>query len=91
MVGIGKVLWLGAVVAVSATTGAGAASVANKDATSLTIVVHDGNGRSEISVPAGENVDICPDGCLVIFPDGENRALTGTEIIEITGNSVSVK
>jgi hypothetical protein len=91
MARIGKILWLGAAIAISAATGTHAASVINKDTTSQTIVVEDGNGRSEISVPAGGNVDICPNGCLATFPDGENQALTGAEIIEITGKSVSIR
>ncbi|MGN6584211.1 MAG: hypothetical protein ACTHJV_10950 [Rhizobiaceae bacterium] len=76
---------------VIAAGGADAASVINKDATSQTIVVDDGHGRSEISIPAGGSVDVCQSGCLVTFPDGENRALTGAEIIEITATSVSLQ
>jgi len=86
-----KSLWLAALAVVLAAPGADAASVINKDATSQTIVVDDGSGRSEISIPAGASVDVCQDGCLITFPDGENQALTGAEIVEITATSVSMQ
>lgn len=91
MAGSGKSLTFGVVVALLLATGADAASVINKDATSQTIVVDDGYGRSEISIPAGGSVDVCQNGCLITFPDGENQALTGAEIIEITATSVSIQ
>ena len=87
----GKLFWLGAAFISLAATGANAASVTNTDTTSQTIVVNDGRGQSEISIPAGGNVSVCPDGCLVSFPDGESQALSGAETIEITGHSVSIK
>jgi hypothetical protein len=36
-------------------------------------------------------VSVCPNGCLITFPDGESQALSGAEIIEITASTVSIK
>jgi len=91
MASISKSLWFTAIAAIAAATGADAASVTNKDATSQTIIVDDGGGRSAITIPAGESADFCANGCLVTFPDGESEALTGAEMIEITATSVSIR
>lgn len=91
MANIVKTPWLAAAVTLAAASGAAAASIINKDTVSQTIIVDDGSGRSEISIPAGGDVSVCPNGCLITFPDGESQALSGAEIIEITASTVSIK
>ena len=64
---------------------ASAATVKNLDGESHTLVVSEGGSQSEVSVGAGETIDICPDGCFITLPNGDRQVLTGTDTLEIEG------
>ncbi|MGE0499363.1 MAG: hypothetical protein AB7I79_08905 [Rhizobiaceae bacterium] len=68
-----------------------AASAVNLDAEPHTLIVTEGGTRTELAVGAGETVDFCPSGCFVTMPNGDREALTGSEIIEISGGVGRVK
>lgn len=72
--------------ALLAMSGSGmAASAINRDAEPHTLIVTEGGTKTEIAVGAGETVEFCAGGCFVTMPNGDREALTGTEVIEITG------
>ncbi len=68
-----------------------AASATNGDAEARTLIVTEGDGRSELTLNPGETVDFCPSGCFVTMPNGDRVALTGSETVEIRGGSGNVK
>lgn len=68
-----------------------AASTTNLDSEPRTLLVTEGGNQSELAVAAGETVEFCPSGCFVTMPNGDREALTGTEIIEISGGQAKIK
>lgn len=75
-----------------ATSGAGiAASAVNLDTEPRTLIVTESGGRSELTIAAGETVEFCSNGCFVTMPNGDREALTGSEIVEISGGAARVK
>ena len=68
-----------------------AASATNLDSEPRTLLVTEGGNQSELAVAAGETVEFCPSGCFVTMPNGDREALTGTEIIEISGGQAKIK
>jgi hypothetical protein len=75
-----------------ATSGMGiAASAVNLDSEPHTLIVTENGGRSELTVAAGETVEFCSAGCFVTMPNGDREALTGTEVIEISGGAARIK
>ncbi len=60
-----------------------AASVANKDAEAVTIVVTEDGERQEVEIAAGSKMQLCPAGCFVSFPAGGMLALTGDESVVV--------
>lgn len=62
-----------------------AASATNLDSQPYTLLVTEGGSQSELAVAPGETVEFCSSGCFVTLPNGDREALTGAEIIEITG------
>lgn len=75
-----------------ATSGMGiAASAVNMDSEPRTLIVTEDGGRSELTIAAGETVEFCSNGCFVTMPNGDREALTGSEIIEISGGGARIK
>ena len=68
-----------------------AASVTNKDADPVTIVVTEGSDKSELTVGPGESQEFCSAGCFVTMPNGDRVALTGSETVEIAGGAGTIK
>lgn len=68
-----------------------AASATNLDPEPHTLIVTEGGNQSELAVAAGETVEFCPSGCFVTLPNGDREALTGAEIIEISGGVAKFK
>ncbi len=75
------------VIAITALTAAAgsayAASVSNKDAEAVTIVVTEDGERQEVEIAAGGQTQVCPAGCFVSFPAGGMLALTGNENVVV--------
>ena len=67
------------------------ASAVNLDSETRTLIVTEGGSKSELSVAGGETVEFCSTGCFVTMPNGDRQALTGTEIVEISGGVGRVK
>jgi hypothetical protein len=80
---------LGLILAMSGA--ASAASIVNRDADPQTVVVTEGGDKSELTVGPGESVDFCSGGCFVTMPNGDRQALTGSETVEISGGSGTIK
>lgn len=75
-----------------ATSGLGmAASAVNLDAQPHTLIVTEGGSKTELAVAAGETVEFCANGCFVTMPNGDREALTGSEVIEISGGIARIK
>ena len=68
-----------------------AASAVNLDNEPRTLIVTEGDSKSELAVAAGETVEFCPTGCFVTMPNGDREALTGSEVIEISGGQAKIK
>lgn len=68
-----------------------AASVVNLDSEPRTLIVTEGGSKSELAVAAGQTVEFCANGCFVTLPNGDREALTGTEIIEISGGAARIR
>lgn len=68
-----------------------AASATNFDKEPHTLLVTEGGSQSEIALAAGETVQFCPTGCFVTMPNGDREALSGSEVIEITGGQAKIK
>ncbi|MGI6855792.1 hypothetical protein [Mesorhizobium sp. 1B3] len=75
-----------------ATSGMGmAASAVNLDSEPHTLIVTENGGRNELTIGAGETVEFCANGCFVTMPNGDRQALTGSEIVEISGGAARIK
>lgn len=68
-----------------------AASAVNLDSEPRTLIVTEGGSKSELALAAGETVEFCPNGCFVTMPNGDREALTGSEIVEISGGVARIK
>jgi hypothetical protein len=80
------------VLAVLALNGvANAASVINRDADPVTLLVTEGSDKVELSVGPGETVEFCSAGCFMTLPNGDREVLTGAETVEISGGAASIK
>lgn len=81
-----------ALVGLLATSGMGiAASAVNLDSEPHTLIVTENGGRNELTIGAGETVEFCANGCFVTMPNGDRQALTGSEIVEISGGAARIK
>jgi hypothetical protein len=68
-----------------------AATLVNKGTGPVTVVVTEDGQKNEVTAGAAETVEFCIAGCFVTFPNGDRQALTGSETVEITGDSVLVQ
>jgi hypothetical protein len=68
-----------------------AATAINLDKEPRTLLVTEGGSQNELALGAGETVEFCPSGCFVTMPNGDREALTGSEIIEISGGQAKIK
>ncbi len=68
-----------------------AATLVNKGADPVTIVVTEDGQKNEVTAAAAETVEFCLAGCFVTFPNGDRQALTGSEAVEINGETVLVQ
>lgn len=71
--------------ALAAPTTAFSATITNRDGSAQTLVVSEGGSQREVSIGAGETIEICPQGCFVTMPNGDREVLAGPETVEIEG------
>lgn len=76
---------VGASLACLAATPALAADISNGDAVRQTIGIMEAGHTARHTLDPGEHIDVCPNGCIVEFPDGGQIALSGAEMVEIRG------
>jgi hypothetical protein len=76
---------------VGATAPAVGATVTNLDTAPQVLLVTEGGTRLELMVPASESIEFCSEGCFVTFPNGDKQALSGSEIIELSGGGAKFK
>jgi len=62
---------------------ASAAIVTNLDDVTHTLVVTEGGEQVEVTIDAGQTIEICPQGCFIVMPNGDREVLTGTETLQI--------
>lgn len=60
-----------------------AATITNNDDGEHTLIVTEGGNQTELTIRAGETIEICPSGCFVTMPNGDREALDGTETLHI--------
>ena len=68
-----------------------AATLTNHDAETFLLTVTERGDRTELRVRKGQTVEFCLDGCFVALPNGDRAALTGHEIIEVSGGRIKTK
>ena len=68
-----------------------AATLVNKGAEAVTIVVTEDGQKNEVTAGPADTVEFCLAGCFVTFPSGDRQALTGSETVEINGDTVLVQ
>jgi hypothetical protein len=67
------------------------ATLTNLDADPFIFIVTERGNRTEMRVGKGETLEFCLHGCFVALPNGDRAALTGEEIIEISGGRIKAK
>jgi hypothetical protein len=78
-----KRLIAGAVFSLLAACPVLAADISNGDAGRQTVTIMEAGRTYQRTLDPGEHADVCPDGCIVVFPDGGQKALSGMESVEI--------
>ncbi len=68
-----------------------AATLTNLDSEPFTFTVTERGQRVEMTLPSGETVEFCLEGCFVIGPTGNRAALIGNERMEVSGGRVREK
>ncbi|MFN3549418.1 MAG: hypothetical protein ACK4U0_18180 [Mesorhizobium sp.] len=68
-----------------------AASALNNDTEVRVLVVTEGSKQEELAIAPGQTVQFCFSSCFVTMPDGDRFALSGNEVIEITGGRARIK
>jgi len=68
-----------------------AASALNSDTEVRILVVTEGSKQEELAIAPGQTVQFCFSSCFVTMPDGDRFALSGNEIIEISGGRARIK
>ncbi len=74
-----------------AATPAHAATISNNDGEAYLLKITEGGQRSEVGLPAGGKLTVCPSGCFLTLPNGDREALSGGETVEISGGKASIK
>ena len=67
------------------------ATIVNKDAGSIVLVVTENGSRMEVAIDAGASETVCPAGCFVTLPNGDRVALEGGETVEISQGGAAIK
>lgn len=68
-----------------------AASALNNDSEVRILVVTEGSKQEELAIAPGQTVQFCFSSCYVTMPDGDRFALSGNEVIEISGGRARIK
>lgn len=68
-----------------------AASALNNDSEVRVLVVTEGSKQEELAIAPGQTVQFCFSSCFVTMPDGDRFALSGNEVIEISGGRARIK
>jgi len=75
---------------VAASEAAGA-TLTNRDPDPFMFTLTERGDRTDVTVPAGQTLEFCLEGCFVALPNGDRAALTGKEVIEISGGQINAK
>lgn len=60
-----------------------AATITNLDEVEYTLVIAEGSSQSQVTIGAGQSIEICSQGCFLTLPNGDREVLTGPEQFEI--------
>jgi hypothetical protein len=71
--------------------GAQAATLVNKGADPVTVIVTEDGQKNEVTAAPAESVEFCLAGCFVTFPNGDRQALTGGETVEMSADGVLIQ
>jgi hypothetical protein len=64
-----------------------AVTIANRDTAPVKVEYTEGAGAQSVEVPAGQEVDICEDGCKLTF-SGKSIEVKGEESLEIVNGAL---
>ena len=67
------------------------ATIKNTDTKVQNIIIAEGAERRNVALQAGQQLDICVQGCFITVASGDEYALTGSEIIEIVNDIVNFR
>ena len=67
------------------------ATLTNSDPEPFMFTLTERGDRTDVTVLAGQTLEFCPDGCFVALPNGDRAALTGNELIEISGGRIKAR
>jgi hypothetical protein len=67
------------------------ATLTNLDPEPFVLTVTEGGDRTEVTVRSRETLEFCFDGCFVALPNGNRAALSGSEVIIISGGRITAK
>ena len=67
------------------------ATLKNSDPEPFMFTLTEGGDRTDVTVLSGQTLEFCPDGCFVALPNGDRAALTGNEVIEISGGRIKAR
>lgn len=68
-----------------------AATLTNSDPEPFMFTMTEGDNRTDVTVLTGQTLEFCLEGCFVALPNGDRAALTGKEVIEISGGRIKAK
>lgn len=68
-----------------------AATVTNKGADTVVLVVVENGSRIDVALDGGMSESLCASGCFVTLPNGDRLALDGGETVEIIDGSAVIK
>jgi hypothetical protein len=67
------------------------ATATNIDVVPQTLTVTESGNSNELMIRAGETVEFCIEGCFVTFANDDKQALTGSEHLDVSGGTGSIK
>jgi hypothetical protein len=67
------------------------ATLTNSDPEPFMFSLTERGDRTDVTVPTGQTLEFCFEGCFVALPNGDRAALTGNEVIEISGGRIKAR
>ena len=84
-----KWVWFGGAAAIAlamalSISSVSAATLTNGDEQEYTLDMYVGEAESRVTIAAGETIELCPEGCILVLADDELELPIGDELVTIT-------